>query len=218
VPVLEEPLDNFTRSIQRVRRLLLLHQSLHGKRGRPQQQVSDVLRGATVLAAGALDGLVLEVVVAATPGVAKKGELGPTAEKWVEADAKRVLGAFAKEDPHQELASLVRDKLARTTFQKSAMIEANLRDIIGVPAPWQRAAITLSQSDDDSVEGEWTADEVKDALDEFMLRRDRIAHSGDQKAGSTGATPIKRDWVSYGVSVVEAVGEAICAEVEETLA
>jgi len=113
--------------------------------------------------------------------------------------------ALAEPDPQAELGALVRDKLARTTFQKSAMIESNLRDVLGVGEPWTAAALALTQSTD----VEWTAQDVREVLDAFMARRDRIAHSGDQKANSTGATTIQRPWVDRGVMVIEAVGEAV---------
>lgn len=136
--MLEEQLDNFERSVLRVRRLIELHKGIHGKQGRPPQQVSDVLRGASVLAAGALDGLILEVIVAATPEAARRGLLGQSAIRWAADDAARLIAAFAKENPHEELAGIVRDKLARTTFQKSAMIESNLRDVLKRPASDRR--------------------------------------------------------------------------------
>ncbi len=210
----EEALKNFGRAITRVQSLLKLHRGLHGKRGRPRQQVADVLRGATVLAAGALDGLVLEVIVSAVPQAARHGHLGANAEKWAGDEPARVLQAFAQDNPHAELASLVREKLARTTFQKSAMIESNLRDVVGADPPWNDAAQILNQAAGD---GGWTPEGVRDTLDDFMARRDRIAHSGDQKPNSAGALPIQIAWVERGVHVIDAVGHAVCTVVERRL-
>lgn len=199
--------------MQRVDRLLELHFALHGKRGRPQQQVSDLLRGTAVLAAGALDGLLLEVIVEGVPHAARLGRLGPTVEKWIDDSPKVAVEAFAKQDPAEHLATLARDKLSRTTFQKPAMIESNLRDILTVPAPWASAAQRLTNQTGET----WSAERVKDVLDDFMQRRDRIAHSGDQKPNSAGAMPIQRSWVEDGQVVIWAVGEVIVEQVEAHL-
>src|SRR5262245_3244289 len=68
------PYETFQKTIYRVVGLIRLHSELHGIQGRPKQHVSDVLRGALVLAVGALDALILESVLSAIPAAARGGD------------------------------------------------------------------------------------------------------------------------------------------------
>jgi hypothetical protein len=83
----------------RVDGLIALHPIMHGSRGRPKRHVSDVLRGALVLALAALDSLVVDSVVEAVPALARKGSLGKAAAKRVKDESEAVLACFAAEDP-----------------------------------------------------------------------------------------------------------------------
>jgi len=195
----------FDKTLDRVVGLLLLHEPLHGIKGRPRQHVSDLLRSALVLAMAALDALVLDSVSEAVPALAKKGMLGPTVAKWVKETSDRVVGFFAESDPHQALADLCREQLGLQTFQRSAAIEGILRDVIGADPPWDRAASTLSSNWGETI----TGDEVKAMLDVYVDRRNRIVHSGDMKPGKVATQPIRLGFVTQSGAVVQAVGEAV---------
>jgi hypothetical protein len=198
------PYETFEKTMGRVEGLLLLHPQLHGIRGRPAQHVSDVLRGALVLAVGALDSLVLESVVAAVPAAARGGRLGPNVPKWIKEEPEAFLGALVEDDPVEALAVLCRSKLGTLTFQRSAMIQGVMRDVLGCEAPWDDAAEILSRDG-----GAWDAERVTARLDEYVERRHRIAHSGDVKPNSTGTQPIQRPYVERATELIEAVGEAV---------
>ncbi len=203
---LDSALEAFNKTMGRVDGLLALHPHIHGIPGRPKQHVSDVLRGALVLAAGALDALVLDSVVAAVPSAATANSLGPAVEKWVKEDPERILGAFALDDPRDVLATLCREKLGALTFQKSAMIQGVLRDVLGCEPPWDQAAEILTQAED-----EWDAERVIERLDGFVERRHRVAHGGDLLPDSTATRPIQRPYVERAAKVIRAVGQAVNA-------
>jgi hypothetical protein len=197
------PFETFEKTMDRVDGLLLLHPQIHGIRGRPAQHVSDVLRGALVLAVGALDALVLESVIAAVPAAAHAGRLGPTVANWVKQAPEAFIASLAEPDPIGAITALCRDNLGPMTFQKSAMIQGVMRDVLGVGPPWSDAATILTVT-----EGHlWDAEAVKAKLDEFVLRRHRIAHSGDIRPNSTATQPIQRPYVEEAASVIRAVGE-----------
>jgi hypothetical protein len=199
---LATPYETFTKTMGRVDGLLVLQPALHGIRGRPAQHVSDVLRGALVLAVGALDALVLESVLEAVPAAARGGRLGDTVAKWVRDEPEAFLAALGEADPIQEVAVLCRAQLGALTFQRSVTIEGVMRDVLGCGPPWNRAAEILTVEGD-----EWDAERVKDELDEFVKRRHRIAHSGDVRPGSTGTQPIQRPYVERAARLIEAVGD-----------
>jgi hypothetical protein len=195
----------FEESMRRVRGVIELHPRLHGSRGRPHQHVSDVLRGALVLAVGALDGLVLEAALETIPTVAKVNGLGPNLSKWVREDPERFLAALASPSPHDALVAIAREHLSSMTLQRSQMIESVLRDVSGCEPPWDRAAKRLSKLSG----GAWTKDSVRASLDDFVRRRHAIAHSGDIEQGRR-ATPITLPYVREAANVIEAVGLAVC--------
>jgi hypothetical protein len=198
------PAEAFAKTLGRVDGLLLLHPALHGTTGRPRQHVSDVLRGALVLSVSALDALVLDSVVAAIPRAVRDGTLGPNVTKWVREEPETFLALLNQPDQNDKLGELCRTKLGQLTFQRAAMIEGVLRDVVSREPPWSRAADNLS-----AVGDAWDADRVKAKLDEIVERRHRIAHSGDLKPNSTATRPIQRPYVEEAVRVIQAVGEAV---------
>jgi hypothetical protein len=199
------PYETFGTAMHRVVGLILLHSELHGVRGRPGQHVSDVLRGALVLGVGALDALVLESVLAAIPAAARRGRLGPNVAKWVREEPEAYVAALVEDDPVEAVAALCRAQLGGVTFQRSAMIEGVMRDVLRCPPPWDQAAQTLAGHYDE----EWNVKTVKEQLDEFVKRRHRIAHSGDLKPKGSGTQPIQRPYVERATVVITAVGKAV---------
>jgi hypothetical protein len=199
----------FDKTLARVDGLLALHPTIHGTPGRPKRSVSDVLRGALVLALAALDSLVVDSVAEAVPALARKGALGKTAAKWIKEDPEAVLACFSDTDPPAALSALYRLQLGQITFQRAAAIEGVLRDVIDCEPPWDEAAAVLSD------QGEtWTADEVREYLDGYVARRNRIVHGGDLKGTGTAAEPIQRRYVALAAVVVQSVGDAISTVVD----
>lgn len=194
----------------RVDGMMALHGELHGHPGRPQRHVSDVLRGSLVLTLAALDSLVVDSVVEGVGPVANAGSLGKTAEKWAKDRPAAVLACFSAPRPHDALSDLAREELGAITFQRSEAIAGVMVDVLGCDAPWDRAATILSAE----IPGEtWTGDDVKDYLDRYVKRRNRIAHSGDVLPTKTRPESITRNDIALAVRVVRAVGEAVAREV-----
>jgi len=198
----------FEKTMTRVDGLLALHPKIHGTRGRPQQAVSDLLRGALVLALAALDALVVDSVVEAVPRLAKKGALGPTVPKWAKDSSEWIVACFADDDPPAALARLCAEELGRQTFQRSAAIERVLRDVLGCEGLWEDAASRMTAGGKT-----WETGEVVEHLDKYVARRNRIVHGGDAKAHGTATEPITLDYVAKAVVLVRAVGEAVTAVV-----
>lgn len=196
------PVDNFTHTLDRVVGLIELTAKLTPSRGHPLAEVSDVLRGAVVLAAAALDELVLGLVAAGVPHAARQGKLGPAAEKWLKQDAAAFIKALEKPDPAEELGAVARRILGDQTFQKARAIEGVLHEALGAHAPWEEAAKGLSDTS-----RTWAAAEVREALDRFIERRHRIAHDGD-RLDARRLRAINRRYVRDGVRVVLEVGLA----------
>jgi hypothetical protein len=204
ISVVANPQTVFDKTMRRVDGLLLLHPELHGVAGRPKQHVSDLLRGALVLSVAALDALVLDSVVAAIPRAVRDGRLGPNVAKWVKEEPEAFLALLPATNSGAKLAELCREKLGAITFQRAAMIEGVMRDVVQKGPPWPRAADILSRGGPT-----WTADEVKETLDEIVERRHRIAHSGDMLPKKTATRPIQLSYVQDAVIVIEAVGQAV---------
>jgi hypothetical protein len=199
----------FDATLDRVEGLLLLHRRLHGKRGKPPRHVSDLLRGALVLALAALDGLILETVIEAVPLLAKKSRAGQVTTKWIADFPDDILDGMAMPDPAVVLAKVARKKIGHTTFQKAIAIEGMLHDALGCDAPWELAANDLSTTG-----VRWTAAEVCEWLDKYVERRDRIAHGGDLKPGRAVAQGIELPKVQTATQLVRSVGHAVCDVVE----
>lgn len=198
--------------MDRVAGVLRLHPILHGGPGRPRRHVSDVLRGALVLAVGALDGLVLDAVLETIEPAARKGDCGPSVSKWIKDNPDRLLMSFASATPLEELTALCRDELSTISFQRSKMIEGVLWDVGKCPSPWATAANDLTSSKD-----RWTAARVTERLDEFVLRRHRIAHAGDIDPNRQSATPIRLDYVTEAERVIRAVGLGVSDVVDQRI-
>lgn len=88
------------------------------------------------------------------------------------------------------------------------------KDALGADAPWERAAAELNRHGDGRI---WTADSVTTALDQFILRRNRIAHSGDrnEKGRLSG---IRRPYVLENTNLILNVGLAVLYEVDRRIA
>ncbi len=151
-----------------------------------------------------LDALVLDSIAEVVPELARRGELGSTVQKWVRDDPEQVLSCFAASDPNEALGVMCRDHLGHQTFQRSAAIEGVLRDVIGVNGLWEEAAKALAKQGRVMKPAEIAA-----SLDVFVKRRNRIAHSGDAKEGSTATAPIRRRFVVEAVVTTRAVGQAV---------
>ncbi len=199
--------SNFRRTRERVEGLLELNRQL-SIRGRPLRAHSDVLRAAIVLSLGALDAAIADAIVEAVPEASRRGKLGQQVADWLVKDGKQILPILAHSNPHQEIAEFVRDKLAKTTFQRTAMIENNLHAILGVKDPWPSAAKRLGPP-------RVKADDLKKFLDEVSERRNQIVHKGDIKTGDRSPETITRDWVEQRLEYVWATGEAICDQISD---
>jgi len=208
-----KPIDSFTKSMARVQNMMALHAQLHGQPGRPAQVVSDILRSALVLSVGALDGLILEASIAAIPKALNKRLMGDTALKWIKDSPDDILAAMASGAPGPAFAAIARRNLDHHTFQNAQMIQGHLAGLLGATAPWARAAHLLGAGPQPLA---LTADGVRDKLQAFVLRRHRIAHSGDLTA--TGSTRgITLPYVRENVQIVMAVGQASCWVIEQRL-
>ncbi|MHB8631500.1 MAG: hypothetical protein ACYC9W_06190 [Candidatus Limnocylindria bacterium] len=182
--------------------LVDLYDSLHPARGRPQEEKADMLRGAVVLCAAALDELVLSLIVDAFPEAARRGLLGDAVTRWVRDDPRAFLNVLATERA-EALRRIARENLGDQTFQRAAAIEGILRDTLGTAAPWRRAAHELAYTG-----GPSTEQDVKDSLDRFIERRNRIAHDGDRKTNAGGLRSISRVYVRDAAKLVLEIGLA----------
>lgn len=202
----------FNKTLVRVDGLLALHPVIHGTSGRPRRHVSDILRGALVLAVAALDSLVVDSVVEAVPSLARKGALGKTAGKWIREDPEAVLACLAEKDPHAALSALYKAQLGQVTFQRASAIEGVLRDVINCEPPWEQAASILSRQSGDS----WATEDVTQELDHYVSRRNKIVHGGDLKTGgsSAAAEPIQLPYVERAAVVVQGIGDGISEVVD----
>lgn len=83
-------------------------------------------------------------------------------------------------------------------------IEGVLRDVLDCDPPWDEAAAVL----------DWTPERVVTELDDFVLRRHRIAHDGDVDGDGRTRT-IQRPYVERATRVVEAVGISTRAVIDQ---
>jgi RiboL-PSP-HEPN len=195
------PRANFRRTMKRVEALLHLNRTLQG-RGRPPAEIHDLLRAAVVLALGALDALVADLIADAVPAAAKAGNIGDRVEGWVRERPRDFVSLLSHRDPHRALADLVRSRMANMTLQRAAAIEETLSSVLKLSVSWEAAAKKLDTNT--------TAEQVKQRLDAFVARRNQIAHTGDAQTGRAALASISRDWVEAGVRNVAAIGEAVC--------
>ena len=125
--------------------------------------------------------------------------------KWIKEEPEAYLEALVEDDPIEAVAVICRSHLGGVTFQRSAMIEGVMRDVLRCGAPWGQAAQTLSSHYDEN----WNSAAVKEQLDELVARRHRIAHSADLKENGAGTQPILRAYVVRATVVITAVGNAV---------
>lgn len=107
---------------------------------------------------------------------------------------------------------MCREQLSTMTFQKSKMIEGVLLGVSKCELPWAGAATRLS-----SRRTTCTATRVTARLDEFVLRRHAIAHSGDVAQGRTSTTPITLQYVTEAERMIRAVGLSVCERVDDRI-
>ena len=207
------PRENFTHSIDRVLSLRELYTALTPRRGRPEEDKSDILRGAVVLCAAALDEVALTSIVEAMPKAALKGLLGPLAQKWVRSDPESILRALATGSPHAEVARIARTNLGEVTFQRAAAIEGVLQEALSCSQPWTDSAAALTSDTGRAC----TEGEVKAALDRFIERRNRIAHDGDRLPNRNALRSISQRYVGDNALLVLDVGLAVISVIEAHL-
>lgn len=203
------PFEVFITAMGRVEGLLLLYPHLRGIGGRSRRHASDVLRGAFVLSVAALDGLVLDSVVAAIPRAEQEGTLERTIAKWAKADAESFLALLGDRTPRDGVAELCRQRLGQPTFHRADAIEDLIRDVAMRKPPWRQAAEILSSDGRD-----WNDATVKAKLDEIIEREHCIAYRADLLGISTATRRIRLRYVDEAVRVIRAVGSGVA----ETLA
>jgi hypothetical protein len=201
-----KPIQAFRRNISRARGHFRVHQALHGKRGKPTREVSDVLRGALTLTLGALDALCTDSIAEAIPPLARAGRLGKKVTDFVRENPGAVIGALTDHDPAKRLAgSIDKSKLEWATHMRPAAIDQALKGYIGVTMDWDAVAADCNASGVGNVHN-WSASRVRKRLEEFVLRRNQIVHEGDLLDGSLRARGIRLDYVREAVDLVECVG------------
>lgn len=208
------PIHGFRRNISRARGLFRVHQSLHGKRGKPTREVSDVLRGALTLALAALDAHCTDSIAEAIPPLARAGRLGKKVTDFVREQPNAAIKALADADPGLRLAGAIdKAKLEWSTHMRPSAIDQALKGYIGVTMDWDAVA---SECNAKRVGGSqlWDATRVRKRLEEFVLRRNRIVHEGDLLDGSLRARGIRLDYVREAVDLVECVGCQLSAAVD----
>lgn len=200
----------FEKTMKRVKGMLAVHSALHGTPGRPPQHVSDILRGALVLALAALDALVTDVTLEALPDLVRKGCLSDTLAEWMREKDNRGAAARCFEDALPATAlvrALGETTLTKSTYQRAEQIERVLDSFAGCRLGWDAVARELTAR---RVGGRsWTGDEVKSRLNAFVDRRNQIAHQGDVAAGKQSATGIRLAYVEEASEVILIVGRQV---------
>lgn len=185
--------------------LLALYRSLT-KTGRPPAHLSDLLRGALILTAAALDAYMHDVLAAASSGAERRGLLGARAAQWVGGDLQ--LAALPQgAQRRRRVRDLVADRLERTSIMTSAAIGEHLHGVLGAGPPWVTAAASVATSED-------PVDEVAVCarLDRFVQRRHLIAHRGD-RTDRGGLRAVSADYVEDQAFLVTQLAGAVEAVV-----
>ncbi len=68
----------------------------------------------------------------------RDGRLGPNVTKWVSEEPEAFLALLPATNSGAKLADLCREKLGAITFQRAAMIEGVMRDVVQRDPPWPR--------------------------------------------------------------------------------
>jgi hypothetical protein len=196
--------------MKRVSGMLSVHPQMHGRRGRPSQEVSDVLRGALVLALAALDALVTDTILTNLPALVRKGRLSEAIVDWLGEKANRQAAAlcFGDSVPGRALTQAIHaSTLTKSTYQRPQVIEKALRAYCDCEPDWGAIAAALTQRN--GGRRTWTTDQVKGALNGIVDRRDRIAHQGDVAEGKSSATPIRLSYVLEAQELILITGRHV---------
>lgn len=199
----------FDKSIERARALFEVHRELHGHVGRPAQHVSDVLRGALVLAFAALDALVSDAIAELLPSLIRKQKTGPMVVRWIKDNPDLAAECLAETNPVEALArKLDETALMKNTFQRAEAVERVLKEYADCDVDWASIAAELTKR---RVAGKsWAASDVKRRLNEFADRRNQIAHEGDLIPGRTKTNGIRLAYVEESVDMIDVVGHHVC--------
>lgn len=194
--------------------MVRIHSSLHGQAGRPQQHVSDILRGSLVLAVAALDALVSSSVAAQLPKLMRSGSIDDAMQKWIKANPDAVADSFASDDPVRAIATSLEERLLlKSSYQRVESIQRVLSEFADCEVDWSDVAERANTSRAGR-KRTWTDDGVRRRLNAFVERRNAIAHQGDLKANGSSATPIQRAYVEEAIALVKCTGQHICVVVK----
>ena len=194
--------------------MVRLHESLHGRVGRPEQHVSDILRGSLVLVIAALDAVVSSGVASLLPDLIRTGAIGESIRKWIKANPDAVADSLMLDDPVAALASALEERLLLTSsFQRVEKVQEVLRDFGDCAVDWTDVADRANRA---RVGGKakWTESEVRRRLNAFVERRNAIAHQGDLNARGTAAKTIQRPYVQEAIGLVTCTGAHVCGIVK----
>lgn len=200
----------FETTMKRVSGMLSVHPEMHGKPGRPPQHVSDILRGALVLALAALDALVTDATIEALPTLIRRGCLPDTLTDWMKEKDNRDAAARCFEHP-QPVSALVHaletTTLTKSTYQRAEQIERALDCFAGCRLDWNALADELTQRR--VGRRSWSAADAKARLNLFVERRNQIAHKGDVADGKRSATGIRLAYVEEASELILIVGRHV---------
>ncbi len=163
--------DIFELCVQRARNLVKLHETAHGKAGKPERFTSDAHRAAIVLAISALDAFVRDFVISRTRALlaAKTSTLPPALSEQIKRFLKDddLLQAARKDDLIERVEKAFRSDFEKRSFQGTKNIEEQLR-VVGYQDIFHEVAIRAGLNEDT----------LRADLDRFTQRRDAIAHRG----------------------------------------
>ena len=211
------PIQSFRRNIARAQGQFKVHAALHGRRGKPTREVSDVLRGALTLAVSALDAHCTDSVAEAIPPFARAGRLGKRVTDFVKESPNAAIKALADPDPAQRFAHAIdKAKLEWCTHTRPSAIDQALKGYLGVTMDWDVIAANCNAR---KVGGrqDWDATRVRKRLEEFVVRRNQIVHEGDLIDGTLRARGIRVDYVREAVALIEHVGCEITAAIKRAM-
>lgn len=199
--MIRRPRRQLEETIDRVLALLALYRSLT-KAGRPPAHLSDLLRGALILTAAALDAYMHDVLVAASSAAERRGLLGARAARWVASDPEMIRLPQGTQR-RRRTRHLVAARLERVSIMASGAIEEHLLRVIGAGPPWAAAAASMTTQTD-------PVDHllVRARLDGFVQRRHQIAHRGD-RTDRGGLRAVSADYVEDQTVLVTQLAGAV---------